>query len=194
MVKDWQCGNTKRIKKIENRHLMKASSKYSSIGLVFCCFGLLELNSKFDRFIFHKLQELVAKRQISRDSLSGSDLAPSADTWGSPALRTEAERAADQEKQPWPRCRLWQLWPGKSQFTILSKMFIVFGDFLTLVQVQIFKTKSCEGFTSFELFLSSLEGGLWLSNHLLFQATLKEALESLENDRAEIQAKIDLLI
>ena len=106
MDKDWQCGNTKRIKKIENRHLMKASSKYSSIGLVFCCFGLLELNSKFDRFIFHKLQELVAKRQISRDSLSGSDLAPSADTWGSLALRTEAERAADQEKQPWPRCRL----------------------------------------------------------------------------------------
>ena len=66
----------------------------------------LELNFKLDRFIFHKLQELVAKRQISRDSLSGSDLAPSADTWGSLALRTEAERAADQEKQPWPRCRL----------------------------------------------------------------------------------------
>ena len=58
----------------------------------------LELNFKFVRFIFHKLQELVAKRQISRDPLSGSDLAPSADTWGSLALRTEAERAADQEK------------------------------------------------------------------------------------------------
>ena len=85
----------------------------------------LELNFKLDRFIFHKLQELVAKRQISRDSLSGSDLAPSADTWGSLALRTEAERAADQEKQPWPRCRLWQLWPGKTQFTIFSQMFIV---------------------------------------------------------------------
>ena len=66
----------------------------------------LELNFKFVRSIFHKFQELVAKRQIKRDPLSGSDLAPSADTWGSLALRTEAERAPDQEKQPWPRCRL----------------------------------------------------------------------------------------
>ena len=39
MDKDWQSGNTKRIKKIENRHLRNAPSKYLSIGLVFCCFG-----------------------------------------------------------------------------------------------------------------------------------------------------------
>ena len=121
MDKDWQSGKAKRIKKIENRHLR---------------------NFKFDSFIFHKLQELVAKRQISRNPLSGSDLAPSADTWGSLALRTEAERAADQEKQPWPRCRLWQLWPGKSQFTILSQMFIVgLLWWFSLLQVQMFQNK-----------------------------------------------------
>ena len=128
MDKDWQSGNTKRIEKykidtwgirLQNTCLLV----WFSVALG--SWETLELNFKFDRFIFHKLQELVAKRQISRDPLSGSDLAPSADSWGSLALWTEAERAADQEKQPWPRCRLWQLWPGKTQLTILPQMFTV---------------------------------------------------------------------
>ena len=199
MDKDWQSGNTKRIEKykidtwgirLQNTCLLV----WFSVALG--SWETLELNFKFDRFIFHKLQELVAKRQISRDP-----------------LRRRSGTKCRYLGFPCSTNRSWtRSWSRKTTLAALSTLTTLtrqdpINNFITDVyswtvmvifspsyKCKFFKTKSCEGFTSFELFLSSLEGGLWLSNHLLFQATLKEALQSLENDRAGIQAKIDLLI
>ena len=62
---------------------------------------------------------------------SGSDLARGADTWGSFAVRAEAERRADQEEQPWRGRRLQQLQPGESRLAIKIHL-ITFRNFKSL--------------------------------------------------------------